>query len=180
MAIMLSSSESSILEPKRKNRWVMQLTETPGSAEGAERLAFIAKSCGRPKISFNAIETHRLNERFYTLGKPTYEAIDMVFYDFIQGEKSASSILYKWAESVYNPLTGQMFFKSEYSTSAILALLDPSGAVIEQWHLFYVQPTSVSWGELAAEDDGLIEVSANFRFDWAIKAVEFDTSPNSI
>lgn len=156
----------------------MQFTDVPGSTAGAERLAFIAKSCSRPELQFKQDETHRLNERAYFLGKPEWSALNMTFYDFIQGEESAASIMYNWATQIYQPLTGQQFFKTQYSTSAILGLVDPAGAVIEQWHLFYVQPTSVNWNELSSDDDGISEVAATFRFDWAIKAAEINTSPN--
>ena len=179
MAIVLSSSQSSTLEPLRRNRWVIQFTSVPGDAtgNGVDRLAFAAHTAARPTVTYNVTEMQRLNERFYVAGKPTWNELPMTFYDFIQGPDSASEILWNWSQTVYSPITGAMGFKTEYSTSATLAMLDPSGGVSQVWNLFYVWPFTLSWGELSSEDDAVAEVSITFRYDYAVKGVDIDTSP---
>ena len=180
MAIQLSSAQSSRLEPLRQNRWVLQFTAVPGnvSGEGSERLAFAAHTASQPSISFEESEAHRLNERFYYAGKPTWETIEVSFYDYIQGQNSAGHILWEWATSVYNPVTGQMFFKSQYSTSATLAMLDPAGGVTRAWNLFYAWPQTVNWNDLDASSDELVDVALTLRFDYAVKATDINTSPD--
>lgn len=177
MAIFLSSSQSSTLEPLRKNRWVMQFTTVPGSANGPERLAFCAHTATQPQQTYNTTEHHRLNERFYTAGKVTWNQISATFYDFIEGPDSAGEILWNWSNSIYNPITGQMFFKKQYMTSATLALLDPAGGVIRAWNLFYIWPSDVNWGDLSSEDDGPAEVAVTFHYDYAVKSTDVDTTP---
>ena len=179
MAIYLSSSQSSTLEPLRKNRFVISFTTVPGnvSSNGPERLAFCAHTSARPQITFNEVMQHRLNEQFYVAGKPTWNALPMSFYDFIQGTDSISHILWEWSNSVYNPVTGQMFFKTQYMTSATLAMLDPSGGVVQVWNLFYIWPQDVNWNDLSSEDDGPSEVNVTFRYDYAVKGTDVDTSP---
>jgi hypothetical protein len=180
MALFLSSSQSSILEPIRQNRWIMQFTRVPGNinGEGPSSLAFAAYSASQPTLNVAAQETHRLNERFYTAGKPEWDEITVEFYDYINGVNSAGHVMWQWASSVYNPVTGQMFFKSQYSTSATLALLDPAGGVIRVWNLFYCFPTSVNWGEsLSSDSEDISSVSVNFRYDYAVKGTDVDTSP---
>ena len=183
MALFLSSSQSSVLEPVRQNRWVMQFTRVPGnvSGNGPERLAFTAHSASQPSITNSGSETHRLNERFYHAGgKPEWNEISVEFYDYIQGPNSAGNIMWEWASSIYNPVTGQMFFKSQYTTSATLALLDPAGGVVRVWNLFYCWPTEVNWGDsLSSDSEDVISVSANFRYDYAVKATDVDTSPDT-
>lgn len=182
MALFLSSSQSSVLEPIRQNRWIMQFTRVPGnlSGNGPNKLAFTAHSASQPTLATAAQETHRLNERFYTAGRPEWQEISVEFYDFIDGEDSAGHILWQWATSIYNPVTGQMFFKSQYTTSATLALLDPAGGVIRVWNLFYCWPTEVNWGDtLSSDTEDIISVSANFRFDYAVKGTDVDTSPGA-
>lgn len=181
MALYLSSSQSSTLEPLRKNRWFMQFTSVPGnSGTGAERLAFTAHTATRPSFSFNEVEQQRLNERYYVAGKPTWNNLAMSFYDFIQGPQSASHIMWEWATSVYNPVTGQMFFKTQYMTSATLAMLDPSGGVVQVWNLFYIWPQEVNWNDLSSEDDGPAEVNVTFRYDYAVKGTDVNTDPTSV
>lgn len=179
MALFLSSSQSSTLEPLRKNRWILQFTTVPGnvSGRGTERLAFCAHTAARPSVSFSEVESHRLNERFYTAGKPTWNSIPVAFYDFIQGPDSVSHILWEWATSVYNPVTGQMFFKTQYSSSATLAMLDPAGGVVQVWNLFYCWPQEVNWNDLSAADDALAEVNMTLRFDYAVKGTDVNTTP---
>lgn len=181
MALFLSSAESSILEPIRQNRWVMQFTNVPGTTgDSNNKLAFAAHSASQPSLTFNTAENHRLNERFYSAGKPEWNEISVEFYDYIRGTDSAGHILWQWATSMYNPVTGQMFFKSQFSTSATLSLLDPAGGIIRVWNLFYCFPTEVNWGDsLSADSDDVVSVSANFRYDYAIKGVDINTAPTA-
>lgn len=175
MALVLSSNQSSTLEPIRKHRWIMQFTTVPGGGSN-EKLAFVAHTATRPEISYNQVEHQRLNERFYTAGKPTWNELAMSFYDFIRGTDSASEILWNWSNQVYNPITGAMGFKKDYSVSGTLAMLDPSGGVVQVWNLFYCWPATVGWGDLSSEDDALAEVTVTFRYDYAVKGVDVETN----
>jgi hypothetical protein len=179
MALFLTSSQSSTLEPLRSNRWIMQFTTVPGAAnnDANERLAFMAHSASRPTLTFEETEHQRLNEKFYTAGKPEWSNLSVEFYDFIQGEKSVSHILWEWANQIYNPVTGQMYFKSQYQTSATLAMLDPAGGIVQVWNLFYLFPTEINWNEVSSDSSDIMNVSATFRYDYAIKGVDVDTSP---
>ena len=174
MALALSSTKSSTYEPLRKNRWVMQFTDVSNATGEAEDLAFAAHTANRPSLAYTSIETARLNERFYVAGKPTWTEISMSFYDFISttAGQSVSDILWEWSKSVYDPVTGAMGFKSTYSTSGTLAMLDPSGGVVQVWNLFKIWPMSVTWGDLSADDDGIAEVAAVFRYDYAVKGID--------
>ena len=176
MSIYVSSSISNTLEPIRKNRWVITFTSIPGSTE-TDELSFAAHTAAQPQFTFTAGEHHRINERVYTAGKITYNQIPISFYDFIRGDKSAGEILYNWANTIYNPITGQMSFKSQYSTSATLALLDPAGGIVRMWNLFYCWPSEVNWNDLSSEDDGLVDVSCTLHYDYAIKGADVDTAP---
>jgi hypothetical protein len=176
MALALSSTASSTLEPMRRNRWVMQFTSIPGDGS-AENLAFAAHTSARPTITYNVVEHQRLNERYYLAGKPTWSELPMTFFDFIQGATSVSQILWNWNNVVYNPITGAMGFKKEYTTSGTLAMLDPAGGIVQVWNLFYVWPFTVGWGDLSADDDGVAEVSVTFRYDYAVKGTDIDTTP---
>jgi hypothetical protein len=178
MALALSSTASSTLEPIRRNRWVMQFTAVPGGGD-AENLAFAAHTAARPSITYNVVEHQRLNERFYIAGKPTWNEIPMTFFDFIQGPTSVSEILWNWNNAVYNPITGAMGFKNEYTTSGTLAMLDPAGGIVQVWNLFKIWPYTIGWGELSADDDGVAEVSVTFRYDYAVKGTDSDTTPAS-
>lgn len=178
MAITLSASKSSTVEPIKKNRWIFQFTAIPGNDGAAiSDLAFAAHTATVPQVSYNAIEKQRLNERFFTAGKPTWTDLSATFYDYIDA-KSAGQILYNWSQQIYNPITGQMFFKKQYSTSATLAQLDPAGAIVRLWNVFYIWPQAVGFGDaLSYDDDGISECNVTFKYDYALKANDVDTSP---
>ena len=156
----------------------MQFTTVPGGGSN-ENLAFAAHTATRPSITYNAVEYQRLNERFYTAGKPTWGEIAASFYDYIptSGNDSASNILWNWNQIVYSPITGAMGFKKEYATSGTLAMLDPSGGVVQVWNLFYCWPMNLAWGDLSAEDDALAEITVTFRYDYAVKGTDVPTAP---
>ena len=177
MALTISSSKSSTLEPLRKNRWFITFTSIPGSSSSTatEELAFCAHTSNRPQESFNEIITHRLNEQFKWAGKVTWNDLSMSFYDYINGVNSASQILWDWSKMVYNPITGQQGFKTQYSTSATLAMLDPLGGVVQVWNLFYIWPSEINYNDLSSEDDGIAEVNVTFKYDYAIKGTDVDT-----
>ena len=180
MAISLSSSQSSTLEPLKKNRWVLQFTSVPGnSSDAAAKLAFCAHTCARPTITYAQTEIQRLNERFYTAGKPTWSEMSMSFYDYIDGPTSVSDILWNWNQKIYSPITGAMGFKVEYAASGTLAMLDPSGGVVQIWNLFYVWPATLAYNDLSADDETPVEVNATFRYDYAVKGIDVNTTPST-
>lgn len=178
MAITLSASKSSTVEPIKKNRWIFQFTTVPGQSDVASALAFAAHTATIPEVSYNATENQRLNERFWTAGKPTWNDLAATFYDYIDGANSAGQILYTWSQNIYNPITGQMFFKKQYSTSATLAQLDPAGGIVRLWNVFYIWPQSVGFGDAVSyDDDGIAECNVTFKYDYALKATDVDTNP---
>lgn len=180
--ITLTSSKTSTLEPIVKSRWVFQFSEVPGDVGGsaAENLAFAAHTATPPQITFNATERQRLNERVWTAGKGTWNDLSCTFYDYIDGTNSAGNILYNWSTGIYDPITGQMGFKSEYTTSATLAHLDPAGAIVRLWNIFYIWPMDVQYGDsLSYDDDAFSEITVSFKYDYAIKAEDVNTSPSA-
>ena len=175
--ISLTTSKSSTLEPLKKNRFVMQFTTVPGGGDSAE-LAFAMHTATIPNVTFNPTESQRLNERFWSAGKPTYNDLSCTFYDYIAGAASAGQILYDWSQSIYNPITGQMYFKTQYSTSSTMAQLDPAGGIVRVWNVYYIWPQMVSWGDaLSYDDDTIAECSVTFKYDYSLKGADEDTTP---
>lgn len=187
MAIKISDSKSFKLQPLKKNNWIFQFSAIPGnSATQTEALAFVAKSCNAPQITYADTTIQRMNETYKFAGNPTWNDINCVFYDFIRnagnagGENSAGDILYDWSCMIYNPLTGQMGYKTQYATSASLAQTDPAGNIIRCWNLFGIYPSVVTWGEgLDYTSGDACEISATFKYDLAIKVTDSQTSSES-
>lgn len=176
-SLTLTNVFSNKFEPKRQNRWVMSFTPpvvaasvniTSEKGGAIDELAFAAHTANRPEITFDQTEFHRQNEKFYVAGKPTWNELSMEFYDFINGSKSASYTMWLWASSIYNPVTGAMGYKKDYTSTATLSLLDPLGKVAETWSLFYLWPATITWNELSSESSDIVNVSVTFRYDYAL------------
>lgn len=177
MSLVISDTKSSTLEPLKKNRWFLQFTSIPGQTQTeSDMLAFCCHTGNRPTIDISEEKSDRLNEQFYIAGKPTWSGLDFGFYDYIQGPKSATNILYEWSKKVYNPITGQMGFKTDYTTSAVIAMLDPMGGIVQVWNLFYCWPQKISWDNMDAGDTALSNVTLTLKYDYAIKPQDINTS----
>lgn len=168
----LTNTMSHKYEPLRQNRWIMSFGLPgllPDVETALEELSFAAHTASRPNISFEENEMHRMNERFYTAGKPTWGDLAMTFYDFINGDKSASHIMWVWSNIVYDPITGAMNYKKDYTVTGTLSMLDPVGNVAETWSLFYLWPREVTWNDVDSSSSEIMNVNVTFRYDYAVK-----------
>lgn len=187
MALKISDSRSFKLQPLVSNNWIFQFSAIPGNNDAqTEALAFVAKSCTAPELTFGDVDINRMNETYHFAGRPTWNQIACSFYDFIRNntsgdtECSAGDILYNWSCMVYNPLTGQMGYKTQYATSGSLAQLDPAGNIIRVWNLFGVFPKKVTFNSgLDYTQNTPLEVQADFVYDLAIKVADSKTSTES-
>ena len=65
MAIKISDSRSFKMQPLRKNNWIFQFSAIPGNDEHQqEALAFVAKTCNAPAITYADTTVNRMNEQF--------------------------------------------------------------------------------------------------------------------
>ncbi len=94
MPIVISTSDSAKLEPKRKNRFIVSFDAVPGGGN-ANALAFACFKGAKPQVTFGDTELSRVNEKWKFAGKPTWNDISFSFYDYItsNGRDSAFSIL---------------------------------------------------------------------------------------
>lgn len=173
MPIVLSSAEHSFREPKRKNRWILKFDNVPlAGGTASDALAIDIVSASRPSISYEPYTVSRLNEQFHFAGRPTWETVSTVFYDYDKGKNSAAQILYAWSTSIYNPLTGGQGYAVTYKTNATLVMLGPDGTIIEVWDLFGAWPESVNFGDLSYEGSDGQQVEATIKFDYAVMQVD--------
>jgi len=175
MALKLTDSRSSMLEPFKKNRFIFQVEGKTGLVNdvgtGWENLAFVCHTVSVPTLAYGEIAMNRLNDTFFAAGKVQFTELNASFYDYVVGANSAGQLLYNWGESIYNLTTGQSSYKVDYTRNAVVAQLDPKGAVARLWNIFHMWPKNITFGEsLTAADDAVCEVTASFRFDYAIKS----------
>lgn len=147
-------------EPKRKNRWLLRFPSDLGIQE------WWLSSASRPTITQSDVEVPFLNTSTYVLGRFTWETIDVTFRDAI-GPSTTQAIM-EWVRLGSESITGRQGYAAGYKRDIYLEMLDPTGVVVEKWELQGTMLTTVNFGDLGMDDDGIAEVTGTLRFDRAI------------
>jgi len=147
-------------EPKRKNRWLLRFPSDLGIQE------WWLASASRPTITQSDVEIPFLNTSTYVLGRFNWETIAVTFRDAI-GPSTTQAIM-EWVRLGSESITGRQGYAAGYKRDIYLEMLDPTGVVVEKWELQGTMLTTVNFGDLSMDDDGIAEVSATLRFDRAI------------
>lgn len=192
MAISLSNAISRKREPKRGNRWILKFETVPylgtlgagtgfsnGAGDTSESLAIDLLSASRPTLTVNAdASISRLNEKWKFAQNPEWEPITVAFYDFDSGQSSATQILWRWMQTIYDVLNGTMGYAATYKVDASLILLGPGQTsnagssstnieIIEAWDLFGCFPGQMSTGDLSYDSTDVLQVSVEVNYDYA-------------
>tara|TARA_R110000744_G_scaffold121145_1_gene225655 strand:- start:110 stop:598 length:489 start_codon:yes stop_codon:yes gene_type:complete len=147
-------------EPKRKNRWLLRFPSDLGIQE------WWLSSASRPTITQSDVEVPFLNTSTYVLGRFTWETIDVTFRDAI-GPSTTQAIM-EWVRLGSESITGRQGYAAGYKRDIYLEMLDPTGVVVEKWEMQGTMLTTVNFGDLGMDDDGIAEVTGTLRFDRAI------------
>jgi len=147
-------------EPKRKNRWLLRFPSDLGIQE------WWLSSASRPTITQSDVEIPFLNTSTYVLGRFTWETIDVTFRDAI-GPSTTQAIM-EWVRLGSESITGRQGYAAGYKRDIYLEMLDPTGVVVEKWEMQGTMLTTVNFGDLGMDDDGIAEVTGTLRFDRAI------------
>lgn len=147
-------------EPKKKNRWLIRFPSELGIQE------WWLASAARPTITQNEVEIPFLNTSTWVIGRFVWETIDVVFRDPIG--PSASQAIMEWVRLHSESITGRQGYAAGYKKNVHVEMLDPTGVVIEKWQLQGTMATTVNFGDLAMDDDGIAEITCTLRFDRAI------------
>lgn len=144
-------------EPKRKFRWTMEI-------DGID--AFTLKTGARPQLTFEETVVDYLNTKRYLAGKQAYSPLNITLQDPIA--PSAAQKAMNWVRLAYEVITGRMGYASMYKKDFSLKMLDPQGAVIEQWNIVGAWIQDFNGGELDYSSSDNAEISIVVRFDAAI------------
>tara|TARA_R110002096_G_scaffold293875_1_gene488254 strand:- start:71 stop:559 length:489 start_codon:yes stop_codon:yes gene_type:complete len=147
-------------EPKRKNRFLLRFPSDLGIQE------WWLSSASRPTITQSDVEVPFLNTSTYVLGRFTWETIDVTFRDAI-GPSTTQAIM-EWVRLGSESITGRQGYAAGYKRDVYLEMLDPTGVVVEKWEMQGTMLTTVNFGDLGMDDDGIAEVTGTLRFDRAI------------
>lgn len=144
-------------EPKRKFRWTIEI-------DGID--AFTLKTAARPQKTFEETVVDYINTKRYLAGKMAYSPLNITLQDPIA--PSAAQKVMQWVRLAYEVITGRSGYATQYKKDITLKMLDPQGAVIEQWDLKGAWIQDTNFGDLDYASSDNAEVAIVVRFDAAI------------
>lgn len=144
-------------EPKRKFRWIMEI-------DGID--AFTLKTSARPQSTFEETVIDYINTKRYVAGKHAYSPLNLTLQDPIA--PSASQKVMQWIRLAYEVVTGRMGYATMYKKDITLKMIDPQGAVIEQWDYKGAWIQDSNFGDLDFASSDNAEISLVIRFDTVI------------
>lgn len=121
-------------EPKRAFRFTLDIA-------GID--AFTLKAAARPAIRFEETVLDYLNSKRYVAGKGEWSTIAVQLQDPIA--PSAAQKVIEWVRRNYETKTGRSGYHTFYTEDINIKMLDPVGAVVEQWRGEGAWPVSVDW-----------------------------------
>lgn len=144
-------------EPKRKFRWILAIN-------GID--AFTAKTSSRPQVTFDETVIDYINVKRYLAGKATWAPLNMSLHDPIV--PSASQKVMEWIRLCFENVTGRMGYAQFYKKTINLKLLDPVGAVVEDWEIQGCWIQDGNFNDLDYTDSEPVDISLVLRFDQAV------------
>jgi len=144
-------------EPKRKFRWTMEI-------DGID--AFTLKTGARPQMTFEETVIDYINTKRYVAGKMAYSPLNITLQDPIA--PSAAQKAMNWVRLSYEVATGRAGYASMYKKDFSLKMLDPQGAVIEQWDIKGAWVQDLNAGDLDYASSDNAEISLVIRYDSAL------------
>lgn len=143
-------------EPLRQFRWII----TIGGID-----AFTAKSASRPQLTFGETVIDFINQKRYLAGKGTWAPMNLTLYDPIV--PSASQKVFDWIRLCWENTTGRMGYSQMHKRPITLKLLDPVGAVSQQWYLDGAWVQDCNGNALDYSVDDAVTLDLVLRFDQA-------------
>ena len=174
-------------DAKRKNNWTMEFFGL-GSNVLKNSLIIQLQKSARPSLNITEKEIRFGNERWYVGATPTYDAIEVTFYDALpssgvdytfnrQGVTSphpdqntqmvsVGQIMWDWYLLMYDPSSGRIGLAADYKVSAFTTLYNAWNTPVERWMWVGVFPTKINYGDLDYANDGdILTVTCSFRYD---------------
>ena len=168
-------TESNIT-PKRNFRFLIEITNlaAPGQAQGTQSIVWWAKSVKVP--AFDVAETqHQFLDNTYNFpGRVTWQDVNMTLVD--PASPDAVALTNHIMEQFYSiksrdALSGPKTVSKKGAVAAlgsvIIRVLDEEGQDVEKWTLNNPFIKSVSYSDLAYDNEDLRTIDITFKYDWA-------------
>ena len=144
-------------EPKLKNRFIMQI-------DGIN--AYLIKSMNRPSLENDEVVLEHMNVTRYVKGKSRWQPLEITLYDPVV--PSAAQQVIEWIRLHHESVTGRDGYSDFYKKNITFNLLDPVGAVVEEWELKGAFIQSATFSDMDYGATNVSDISLTLRYDYAI------------
>ena len=128
--------------------------------------AYLIKTMNRPSIESEEVMLPHLNVTRYVKGKSRWQPLEIMLYDPIV--PSAAQQVIEWIRLHHESVTGRDGYSDFYKKNITFNLLDPVGAVVEEWELKGAYIQSANFGDMDFASSDPVEISLTLRYDYAI------------
>lgn len=170
MAFWSTDLQAGTKDPKRKYRFKVIFNGLDANGDG---IIWYAKTVKKPSYNITQAEHTFLNHKYYFPGKVEWQESAMTLVDPVSPGAVAqtNAIIRSAGYKVPGSATDlETISKGKFSAAlgaVQIIQIDAEGNHIETWSLKNPTIMAVDLGELSYEDDGLVEISLTFRYDWA-------------
>tara|TARA_R110000787_G_scaffold214077_2_gene323405 strand:- start:267 stop:881 length:615 start_codon:yes stop_codon:yes gene_type:complete len=167
------------LDSVRTYQWEIHFdSDVFSDATTAERLVLAAKQVSQVGMSIEPIEVHRVNDKVFYPGKATPEELTVTFDNFYSFNTEIAKGLWRWYQSIYNPMTG-MFNTlpgngglddrantGDFKTTGRLYSLNAQGTPISETILIGLMPISWKTAEFNYSTNEFHTIEMGFKYDF--------------
>ena len=152
------------VEPKRVYRWILSMGRIP---------QWIVKKVNKPSFEVTSTEHKYLNHTFYYPGRVTYEQVSVTLVDPVSPDATHTMMEILRHSGYHLPSETDLHTISKHDATNALGLvtisqIDNVGGVIESFDLLNAWVTKVNFGELDYENDTLVDIVVDLRYDLAV------------
>ena len=135
-------------------------------------LTLAAKQVGGLELSVEDIEVHRVNDKVYYPGRPSYGELEVTFDNLLKTKTGWQ--LYKFFQTVWDPLTGEFTSKflntpGSFKTNVEIIEMNGQNEPISMVKLVGVYPKKFSKAEKNYSTNDFDTVSVSFRYDFLVQ-----------
>ena len=130
-----------------------------------EEIILSLKSCDTPKVTQEPVNISRGNSVIKFAGKPTFDDINMVVYDYMGS--NAKDTLLAWQNLSYNTRYDYIGSKGVYKKNCVLYEYTPDGTEVRHWNIRGAWLKSVTPDGFDYEAGDAVTISATMSIDWA-------------
>ena len=128
--------------------------------------AYLIKAASRPSIDQGEVILDHINVERKLKGKSRWQDVTVTLYDPVV--PSAAQQVIEWVRLHHESVTGRDGYSDFYKKNITFNLLDPVGAVVEEWELKGAYIQSANFGDMDFASSDPVEISLTLRYDYAI------------